>query len=506
MNLITNENNRILKNTLLLYIRMILNSLVSLFSIRIVLEVLGVEEYGLFTVVAGIVGLLSFLPTSLASATQRFLSYAIGKKDKENLNKIIGINSIIYIVVAVFALLILNSIGLWCLETYVKLPIERISSLKGLFVLSNFTFFFKLLKSPLMAILIAFEEMKIYAYLAIVESILKLIGVLLLTRLSGEKILIYGFILLSISIIETLSYFLITKLKFKELNFKMMKWDKSLGCEIISFTGWTLFGQLTTVFRGSAITLLINQYFNPAIVAARSIAVTISSQSNFLAQQFNTSLYPPIIKSYASKELENMYRLVINGSKVSFFLMWLIALPLMMEIDIILKLWLKEVPEFSGEFAILALIETSIFAVSIPLATAARAPGNMKLYETVLGFLQISIFVLTFIFYNLGYKVQYVFYTAIAVNFIMFVSRLIIVQKLIHINSWYYFKETIIPIFRVVILSYSICHILRELLAHTKIIFPVVISSYILISISVILITGLSKEHRMIIKSYLLNR
>lgn len=447
------RNKRIAKNTLLLYARMVVTMGVSLYTVRIVLNTLGVEDYGLYNVVGGVVALLGFLPGSMASATQRFFSHALGQKDQNKLNKVFGVNSLIYLGIGIVALIVLITGGIWFVENQLQVPEGRLDVLVSLFYIAVVTFVLTIFKSPFMAIIIAHEDMKIYAYLAIVESLLKLGAVLLLVNLSGDKILVYGFLLLLVASIDTAIYVVICFRRYAECRIQNIRWEPGLAKEIVGFTGWTLFGQLTTVTRGAALTILLNQYFSPVVVAARAIAVNIASQSNMLATQFNTSLYPPIIKAYAANERKEMYDLVINGSKATFFLMWILALPIFIKMKEILSIWLKIIPEFSVEFARLTLIEALIFAVSLPVGTAARAPGKMAAYESILGTLQLGILFVSWVLVSSGLGPESVFYTAIVVNLIMFGVRLGIVGRLTGLPVLGFLKGTMPPIARVVLVS-----------------------------------------------------
>jgi O-antigen/teichoic acid export membrane protein len=447
------RNKRIAKNTLLLYVRMLVTLGISLYTVRVVLNTLGVEDYGLYNVVGGVVALLSFLPGSMASATQRFFSHAIGQQDQEKLNRIFGVNVLIYCGIGVIALIAFNTIGVWFVENKLQVPEGRLDALVSLFYLAVVTFVLTILKSPLMAIIIAYEDMKIYAYMAIVNAFLKLGVVFLLVYLQGEKIIIYGFLLLLVAIIDTSIYLSICLKKYAECRIQHIRWDSGLASEIVGFTGWTIFGQLTTVARGAALTILLNQYFSAVVVAARAIALNIASQSNMLAIQFNTSLYPPIIKAYAADEKEEMFGLVINGSKATFFLMWILALPIFIEMESILDLWLKNPPVYAVGFARLSLVEGLIFAISLPLTTAARAPGKMAAYESILGTFQFSILAVSWALLTLDFGPQTIFYVAIVVNLMMFFVRLKIVGGLTGLPVTGYLKETLPSVFRVIFVS-----------------------------------------------------
>ncbi|MDO6440390.1 oligosaccharide flippase family protein [Cyclobacterium sp. 1_MG-2023] len=485
------RNKRIAKNTLLLYVRMIISMGVSLYSVRIVLNTLGVEDYGLYNVVGGVVALLSFLPGSMASATQRFFSHALGEDNQEKLNRIFGVNSFIYLGIGVLAFLILNTGGVWFVENQLEVPEGRLDALVSLFYIAVITFVISIIKSPMMAIIIAHEDMKIYAYMAILEALLKLGVVFLLIYIPGDKIIIYGFLLMGVSIIDTTVYSIICFNKYIECRFKNIRWDYMLAKQIIGFTGWTLFGQLTTVARGAALTILLNQYFTPVVVAARAIAVNIAGQSNLLAAQFNTSLYSPIIKSFAANKKKEMYDLVIIGSKATFFLMWILALPIFIEMKNILGIWLKNTPIHTVEFARLTLVEGLIFAISLPLTTAARAPGKMAAYETILGILQFSILIISWLLLIAGWGPKTVFYVAIAVNMVMFFVRLIIVSSLTGLPVKGYLKGTIPEILYVIFVSASLSFLVAYLLPEGFVFFALTVITTVVVTAIAIFFLGL---------------
>lgn len=447
------SNKRIAKNTLMLYFRQVLILFVSLYTVRVVLDVLGVDDYGLYSVVAGIVTFFSFLSGSMASATQRFFSFAIGNGDFSRLNKVFSVNIIIYISIAIIAVLMLESLGLWFVKTQLKLPQDRIEAVLWVFHFSIATFFITILTSPFMAIIIAHEDMQIYAYVSILESFLKLGVVYLLTFIQYDKLQLYGTLVFFVAIINASVYISVCLNKYQECQFKTLFWDKYLFKELIGFTGWTLFGQITTVMRGQAITILINQFFNPATVAARAIASNVSSQVNLFSNNFNVGLYPPIIKSYASGDKEQMFSLIFNGSKITFFLLWVFALPLFICMELVLGFWLKNPPADSVLFTRLALCEVVINSISLPIITAARAPGKMKAYELTLGVIQLLILPICLLILRMGYSANSVYITTIIVNVCMFFIRLVIVKKLIGISLLNFFTFVVRPVLLIMLIS-----------------------------------------------------
>lgn len=458
------QNKKIMKNTLALYARQILILFVNLYSIRVILDVLGVEEYGIFSVVAGVVTLSSFLPGTMASATQRFFSFALANNDIQKLNKAFSVNLTLYCIIALIAFIGLESIGLWFVSEYLKIPHQLFDTAIILYHFTVLTFIAGVFTSPFVAILIAHEDMHLYAYASICEALMKLGVVFVLVYLPWNKLELYGILLLAVSILNALIYITICCLKYSECQFRKFYWDNKLLREVLDFTGWTLFGQVTTIVRNQAITILLNQMFNPGIVAAKTIATTVASQVGVFANNFNTGLYPPIIKSYAANKKEDMFSLIFNGSKLTFFLMWIFTLPMLIEMDIILNVWLKTPPLEAVVFTQLALIETLIMSLSLPIATAARAPGRMKMYELTLGVVQIAIFPVSWVVLKIGYDASWVFWVAIAANLLMFVIRLFIVRYLIELPLRRFFMTVIIPVFNVTLLSVLLSLAIKQIM------------------------------------------
>jgi O-antigen/teichoic acid export membrane protein len=232
----------------------------------------------------------------------------------------------------------------------------------------------------------------------------------------------------------------------------------------MGFTWWTLFGQITTVARNQAVTILLNQVFNPLVVVARAIATNITGQINMFSNNFNVGLYPPIIKSYAAGNKKEMFSLIFNGSKMTFFLMWIFALPLFLEMDTILKVWLKNPPPEAVLFTRLALVEVLINSISLPIATAARASGKMKFYEFTLGCIQLAIFVVSWLVLFMGGLAYSVFVVAIVANITMFIVRLFIVKTLIALSINSFFQKVFFPISTIVMISTILSFVIHGLL------------------------------------------
>ncbi len=435
---------------MMLYTRQIVILLVGLYTVRVVLNTLGIDDYGIYSVVGGIVSFFAFLSATMASATQRFFSFALGQNDLEKLKKTFTINWVIYGFIAIIASILLETVGLWFINEKLQVPADRFDSVLLVFHFSSITFITTILTTPFMSIIIAHEDMQIYAYLSIVESVMKLALVFLLVYIPGDKLELYSALLLGVSLVNMIIYIGICINRYKECQFRKFYWEKELMLEIVAFTSWTLFGQLSSVMRNQAITILLNQMFTPAVVAARAVATNITSRINVFSNNFNVGLYPPIIKSYATGKKEEMFSLLFNGSKITFFLMWVFALPMLLEMETILKLWLKTPPPEAVLFTRLSLVEILINSLSLPMTTAARAPGKMKTYELTLGSIQISIFLVAWIILKLGAPAYSVFIVAIVVTLIMFSVRLVIVRNLIGLPIKSFLNQVI---FRVLLIA-----------------------------------------------------
>lgn len=426
---------------------------VSLYTVRVVLDVLGVEDYGIYSVIGGMVSMLTFLSGSMASATRRFFSFALGAGDPVRLKRIYTVNLVIYGGIAVIALIFFETVGLWFVNNWLDLPPDRFEAARTLYNYSVFTFVIGIFTSPFMAIIIAHEDMHFYAYISVIDALLRLAAVFLLTYISGDKLALYGALVLGVALLKACAFIAACLLKYEECRLKDFSWDGAMLREILGFTGWTLFGQVSSVARNQAVTILLNQSFNPFVVAARAVSTNVATQILTFSRNFTTGLYPPIIKHYAAGEKTEMFALIFTGSKISFFLMWVITLPLLLEMKTVLTVWLTDPPENAIVFTRLALIEVLIQSVSSPLATAARAPGKMMMYELSLGSIQLGIFVVSWIVLKIGAQPYSVFVVAIIANLLMFYVRLVLLRGMIQLSIKQFMRQAAAPILSVLLVS-----------------------------------------------------
>ncbi|MCX2865289.1 hypothetical protein OOZ63_26015 [Paucibacter sp. PLA-PC-4] len=497
---------RVAKNTLVLYARQLLLLAINLYTIRATLDALGAEDYGLFSVVAGIVALGSFLSGTMASATQRFFSFALGQGDHRKLEQIFFVNGLIYGGIAVIAIIALETVGLWFVTEHLQTPPAQAGAVAWIYQASIAAFVASIFATLYVAVIIAHENMRLYAYVSLFEAVAKLGVALAISQAQSDRLQFYGLLMCVASVATTAIYAVVCGRKYPECKFRRMQWNGTLFTEIIRFTGWTLFGQLSTVVRSQAITILLNQAFSPVVVASRVIAVNVAAQVNVFASNFNVGLYPAIVKTYAARQLEEMHGLVISGSKATFFLTWVLSLPMLLEMDIILKLWLGTPPPEAVVFTRLALIESIIMVLGLPVGTAARATGDMKRYELILGSIQLSIFVGAWAALSAGGPAESVFWVAIALNIVMFYVRLFIVKDTIALEVGRFSRSVVLPMLAVAALSAALSTTVKHMLPPALLYSTVVIACAVVSSCILMYVLGLTASERRRVNELLARR
>ncbi|HOV37299.1 MAG TPA: oligosaccharide flippase family protein [Spirochaetales bacterium] len=443
---------RIARNTLMLYFRQILIMLVSLYTVRVVLHTLGAVDYGIYNVVAGIVTMFSFLSGAMATASQRYFSYDLGRGDPEQLQKTFSVSLTIYIILALCIVAVAETVGLWFVYNKLVVPVERVHAARWIYQASVFSFVCTMITTPFMAAIIAHEDMDIYAYVSILEAGLKLGIVFLLPLFAVDKLIFYGLLLALAVVITTTVYWAICRKKYEECRTKLY-WDKKLFRELLSYTGWNTFGAAVGVFKFQAVNILLNQCFNPIVVAARGIASQVNSAVNSFAQSFSTAVRPQIIKSYAAGDIHGMILLVYRSCKTTFFLMYVFALPLIIEMQYVLTLWLKNPPNYTVIFTQLALFDVVIDSVNYPLMTTAQATGKVKLYQSVVGGILLLNLPLSFVMIASGFGPTSVFIVAILLTFVAFFVRLFILKRLVPFSILIFLGQVFVPLVVVAIIS-----------------------------------------------------
>ena len=492
------NNRRIAKNTLMLYFRMILTMMVSLYTSRVILNTLGVEDFGIYNVVGGVVSMFAFFNSAMSSATQRFLSYEIGKGDFVQLRKTFNATQIIHIGIAVLIFILAETVGLWFVKSYLVIPPERLDAAIWVYHFSVLSFMVSIIQVPYNATIIAHERMNVYAYVSIIEVSLKLLIVFMLTWITYDKLKLYGILYFSVVFIVAAIYRVYTRRNFEESKFEFVN-DQKLYKTLISYSGWNLFGNIAAVAKGQGVNILLNIFYGPVVNAARGIAMQVQAAVNSFVSNFQMAVNPQIIKSYAADEREYMYSLVIRGSKFSFYLLFFLSLPIMIEVDQILKLWLKTVPEYSSIFTILVLVIILIDCVSGPLMTAIQATGKIKVYQAVVGSLLMLILPISYFLLKLGYSPEITLYVNIVISIIALSFRLYLVWKLLEFPIQRFVEEIILKNILIVLLSLSLPLLIRTSMDEHFIRLIVIVFVTLFWNAVIIFSLGLQKSEKAIV-------
>ncbi|VVM73689.1 hypothetical protein [Pseudomonas fluorescens] len=426
----TNNYKRIAKNAGLLYFRMLLTMAVTLYTSRVVLNTLGVDDFGIYHLVGGFITMLGFLHGAMSSATQRFISFELGKTDNNNLNNIFSMSINIHLLIAAGIFLLGETVGIWFVTTHLTIPTARMEAACWVFHLSLLAFLVSVISVPYNAIIIAHERMSVFAWVSIVDVSLKLLIVFMLSWFGMDKLMLYAALMLAVISLVTIVYKLYCKSRFPESRFRLY-WNKPLFNTMLSYTGWNMWGNAAAVMGSQGVNVMLNIFFGPTINAARTIAFQVSGALNSFVQNVQIAVNPQIIKSYASNDVAYMHKLVCYGAKYNFFLLFFLSFPVLLKTEQILVLWLGNVPSHTIIFVQLVIINILIDTISYPLITAAQATGKIKTYQTVVGGILLLNLPLSYLLLKNTSDPSGVLLVSIAVSILALFARLKILQSLI---------------------------------------------------------------------------
>ena len=495
------NNKRIAKNTLLLYVRMFVMMFTALFTSRIVLQVLGETDYGIYNIIGGVVVLFSFLNSALLSATQRFLNFYLGKKDEETTHKVFCMSMNSYIILSLIFIVLGETIGLWFVNTQLNIPAERMYAAHWVYQFSLMTFIVNLIRVPYNATIIAYERMDFYAYLSLGEVILKLLVVYLLYITIYDKLILYALLYLLVPVIITWIYKVYCNRSFKISHYKRF-WNKDMFRQLFSFSGWSLFGSLANLAASQGLNIFVNIFYGVTVNTALGIANQVSNNVYNFISNFQMAFNPQIVKSYAAGETGHLYNLMFSASKISYFLLLVIALPVVLNIDLILDLWLVNVPLYTNIFTQLILGFFLIEALSSPLWMFVQATGKIKHYQIIMGTLIFLNFPLIYLALKLNFPVYYVWVIRIIVNILVFLVRCIYMQTKYHFPIKQYFLKVIVPVITVTIVTIPFSLLVKNLIVGYWIRF--IISCFFSIGFTLLIIYRLglnSKEKSFVLET-----
>lgn len=497
---VSKESKRIAKNTILLYLRMLFLLVVSLYTSRVVLNALGVEDYGVYNVVGGIVTMFSILSGALCAAISRFITFELGSGNIEKLKRVFSCSVTIQIAIAFIITILAETVGLWFLNNKIVMDDSRLHAANWCYQFSIFTFCMNLLYVPYNASIIAHEKMSAFAYITILESLGKLFIAWLLLAWGGDRLIFFSGLMMLLAIIVVLMYIFYCKIKFEECSYHFV-YDNALLKQMFGFAGWNFIGASSYVLREQGANILLNLFFGPTVNAARAVAVKVNSVVTGFVSNFMMALNPQITKSYANGERRYMFSLIFQGARLSYYILLLIGLPILLNTHYILVIWLQLVPEHTVIFVQLAIILTMSESISNPLVTAMLATGNIRNYQIVVGGLQMLNLPIGYLCLYFGAMPESVAIVAIIVSQCCFAARLYMLKSLIGLNVCGFLCEVYFNVLKVTMFSIAIpllCKIsLQENFKHVLLITVLSIISAMITEFFI----GCKKEERQYVKT-----
>ena len=495
LNQTSDNNKRIAKNTLLLYFRMLFMMVVALYTSRVILNALGVEDFGIYNVVGGVVAMFTVISGSLSAAISRFITYELGKGDQSKLNKIFSASVTIQLLLSLIIVVLIESVGVWFLNAKMTIPADRVTAANWVLQFSIITFVINLISVPYNAAIIAHERMSAFAYISILEAIGKLAIAFFIMWSPIDKLIYYAILMCTVAVIVRLTYGHYCKKHFTECTYHF-HWDKDILKQMFGFAGWNFIGASSVVFRDQGGNIILNIFFGPTVNAARGIANQVNTAITGFVQNFMTALNPQITKSYASGDGEYMMTLIFQGARLSFYMLLLLSLPVLINTHYILVIWLKIVPEHAVLFVRLILIFAMCESISNPLITAMLATGKIRNYQIVVGGLQLLNLPLSYICLKTGFVPESILVVAIIISLACLFARLYMLRGMIGLSSILYMKNVFLNVLAVALLSTIIPYMLFCYMKETFFSFIIITLIAVLCTLVVEFYIGCNQKER----------
>lgn len=486
---------RIAKNTLLLYVRMLLLMVVSLYTSRVILNALGVEDYGIYNVVGGVVTMFSMLSGSLTAAIQRFLNFELGTGNTEKLKKVFSSAVTIQIGLAVIIVILAETVGLWFMNTKLVIPEERMIAANWCYQFSVLTFAVNLINVPYNAAIIAHENMSAFAYISIVEALAKLLIAWTIVVTPVDRLIYFGGMLCLLAVVLRIIYGWFCKKNFEECTYHFV-YDHQLLKQMFGFAGWNFIGASSSVLRDQGGNIIINLFFGPAVNAARAIAVKVNAVITGFVQNFMTALNPQITKSYANGDHDYMFKLIFQGARLSYYILLLLSLPVILNTHYILVIWLKLVPEHTVLFVQLTLIFAMCESISNPLITAMLATGKIRNYQIIVGGLQMMNLPLAYLCLRLGAAPESVLYVAIFISQCCLATRLWMLRGMIGLKVREYLRHVYLNVIIVTIIAAVVPLLVSKMVVESFISFALITMIAVLSTLTAELFIGCSQNEQ----------
>lgn len=469
---------------------------ITLFTSRIILKNLGVEDYGIYNVVGGVIAMMAVVNSSMAVATQRYITFSLGKEDYEHLKQVFNTSILIYVLLSFILIVLAETLGLWWVNNKLVIPESRIVAANWVYQYALITCCLTLLINPFNATIIAHEKMDYYAYLSIIEVSLKLAVAYIIAVIPYDKLNTYGFLFMVVQLFVLAIYFVYCRIHFKECTFRYYR-NNSLFKELLSYSGWNLFAAFAGVAKGQGINILLNVFFGPTVNAARGVAYQINTAITQFFTNFYTAVKPQVTKYYAQGKQQEMLNLIFLSARMSFFLILFISLPIMIETPMVIKLWLNKDIDYVVVFTRLIILISAIDAMGTPLMTLIHATGKIRLYQIVIGTATIMILPLSYFFLKyFNCDATSVFYVSLAVTIFCMFARLWLVNRQVTIPVFKYIKDVFLHCSFVTVVSAILPYVLH-LTYHPSINTFILVCLMCFISSSIcIILLGMNKNER----------
>lgn len=499
------DNKRIAKNTLFLYVRMLLTIIVNLYTVRVIWQVLGIEDYGIYNVVGGIVFMFAFLNNAMVASSQRFISFELGTENQGQLRKVFCISVTVHIFLAIVILILAETIGIWFLNAQLNIPTNRMIAANWVYQCSIVAFIINIVSVPYNACIVAHEHMKAYGYFGILEVVLKLIIVFLLLLIPFDKLITYSTLIACVSAVMRLLYGVYCRNNFSECRYKFVT-DKHLMRDMFSFAGWSFVGNLGFSVRDQGLNIVVNLFFNVTVNAAKGIATQIGGVVSGFAQNFQMALNPQITKRFAAGNKQSMIWLVFSGCKYSGMLMLFIVIPLYFASEQVMTLWLGKVAPYTVGFMRLILIMALIDSITGPITTALQATGHIKWFQIIVSIIMISNIPIAWLWLKFDANPYIVLYVSIATSTISLCARLILLHQQIKFSYFSYLLSIFMRIIPIIAISSAIIWWLYGYISNNilGLLVYVVLSTIIIAIISFTI--GLDRNERLLIIQTIKNR
>lgn len=504
-NISQTNNSTIAKNTIYLYFRTFITMAVALYTSRVVLASLGFEDYGIWNVVGGIVAMFLFIKESLSSSIGRFLTFAIGRNNQNEINKAFSTSLIIHLIFALLIVLLCETIGLWFLKDKLVIPEDKKWMAQLVFQISVASTFLSIITVPFHSSLISYERMNVYAYIGLWDAISKLLIAYAISVVDNNRLLIYGLLILASSIFTNGFVVAYVHYAFPKMRYYAVM-DKRTYFEVFTFSGWSLFGNIAYMSYTQGVNMIINMFFGPIVNAARAVSLQIEQSVRTFVTNFQAAANPQIIKNCAAGDWNAMHLLIIRSSKFSIYLLFLFALPIVLEVESILTIWLKDVPKYSASFCRIMFGVIFLETMVASIMTGVSANGDIRKYQIVVSSILLTILPLSYGTLSIGMGPESVFFVYFFVEIIACIARIFIAHEKIHLSIHLFINQVVIVTTYVMLLGAIVPIVIHFFMPDSTLKFFLVLTTGFITSCASIYFVGLDAKEKKFLQKKIIYR